>query len=85
VALSSLDRLVFVGLYRLAPKILDALTILQPETVIRWRRACFRAFGAGNQDAAWGRPKIPADIRKLILEMSGANPHRQKNRYAMFR
>src|SRR5262249_20575836 len=43
-ALSRVDRLVFVGLYRLAPKVLDALTILQPETVIRWHRAGFQAY-----------------------------------------
>jgi hypothetical protein len=53
VALSSVDRLVFVGLYRLATKVLDALTIPQPETVIRWYRAVSEPIGAGNQDIAW--------------------------------
>jgi hypothetical protein len=38
------DRLVLVGLYRLAPKVLDALNIVQPETVVRWHRAGFH-FG----------------------------------------
>ena len=38
------DRLVFVGLYRLAPGILDALSIVRPETVVRWYRAGFRSF-----------------------------------------
>jgi hypothetical protein len=32
VAVSNVDRLVLVGLYRLAPEVLDALKILQPET-----------------------------------------------------
>ena len=32
---SSIDRLVFAGLYRLAPGVLDALKIVRPETVIR--------------------------------------------------
>ena len=49
---SSIDRLVFSGLYRLAPGVLDALKIVRPETVIRWHRAGFRAYGAGNQDRA---------------------------------
>jgi hypothetical protein len=53
VALSSVDRLVFVELYRLATKVLDALTIPQPETVIRWYRAVSEPIGAGNQDIAW--------------------------------
>jgi hypothetical protein len=44
VALGKIDRLVFCGLYRLSPTVLDALKILQPETVIRWHRAGFRAY-----------------------------------------
>src|SRR5258708_14984934 len=31
---SSIDRLVFAGLYRLAPGVLDALKIVRPETAI---------------------------------------------------
>jgi hypothetical protein len=38
----AIDRLVFAGLYRLAPGVLDALKILKPETMIRWHRAGFR-------------------------------------------
>jgi hypothetical protein len=45
-----IDRLVFAGLYRLAPGILDALVIVTPETVIRWHRAVFVCFGDGNRD-----------------------------------
>jgi len=44
VTLSNVDRLVFTGLYRLAPGVLDALKILQPETVVRWHRAGFRSY-----------------------------------------
>jgi hypothetical protein len=38
------DGLVFVGLYRLAPGILDVLAIVRPETLVRWHRAKFRSF-----------------------------------------
>jgi hypothetical protein len=38
------DRLVFCRLYRLSPTVLSALKILQPESVIRWHRAGFRAY-----------------------------------------
>src|SRR3954449_11740281 len=38
------DRLVFILLYRLAPSILDAVTIVRPETIVRWHRAGFRIF-----------------------------------------
>ena len=36
LAFSSIDRLVFVGMYTLAPNVLEALKIVKPETVLRW-------------------------------------------------
>jgi transposase InsO family protein len=74
VTLSNVDRLVFTGLYRLAPRVLDALKILQPETVIRWHRAGFRSYWRWKSRPLGGRPRTPADIRQLIREMSLANP-----------
>ena len=44
VVLGNIDRLLFCGLYRLSATVLDALKIVQPETVIRWHRAGFRAY-----------------------------------------
>jgi transposase InsO family protein len=73
VALGSIDRLLLVGLYRLAPGVLDALKIIRPETLIRWHRAGFRAFWRWKTRPR-GRPRTPADIRRLIREMSVANP-----------
>ena len=35
------DRLLFVWLYRLFPSVLNAVTIIQPETIIRWHRTAF--------------------------------------------
>ena len=32
---SAIDRLIFVGLYRLFPKIYDALAIVKPDTIVR--------------------------------------------------
>ena len=58
----------------LSPKVLDALKIFQPETVIRWHRAGFRAYWRWRSGPRGGRPKTPADIRHLIFEMSVANP-----------
>jgi hypothetical protein len=34
---SNLDRLIFTSLYRLAPRVVNALVIVKPETVIRWQ------------------------------------------------
>ena len=74
VSFSGIDRLVFAGLYRLAPGVLDALKILKPETVIRWHRAGFRAYWHWKSRVRGGRPKTPLEIRQLIREMSIANP-----------
>ena len=54
---SSIDRLVFAGLYRLAPGVLDALKIVRPETVIRWHRAGFRAYWRWKSRPRGDRPK----------------------------
>ena len=35
---SNFDRLVFASLYRIVPRIVNALVIVQPETVTRWHR-----------------------------------------------
>ena len=56
----SIDRLVFAGLYRLVPGVLDALKILKPETVIRWHRAGFRAYWRWKSRSRGGRPKTSA-------------------------
>src|SRR5712672_2510425 len=68
------DRLVFVGLYRLLPGIVDALSIVRPETVVRWHRAGFRSFWRWKSRRRGGRPRVPLEIRKLIRDMSLANP-----------
>jgi hypothetical protein len=74
VALSNIDRLLLVGLYCLAPAVLDAVKIIRLETLIRWHRAGFRAFWRWKSRPRGGRPRTPADIRRLIREMSIANP-----------
>ena len=38
-ALKMSDRLIFVWLYWLAPSVIDAMTIVRPETIVRWHRA----------------------------------------------
>jgi hypothetical protein len=40
----NIDRLTFVWLYRCFPDILNAITVVKPETVIRWHRHGFRAY-----------------------------------------
>jgi hypothetical protein len=38
------DRTLFIWLYRRCPRILDAITIVRPETVVRWHRRGFAAY-----------------------------------------
>src|SRR6516165_2175346 len=55
--LRNLDRLILVWLYRLFPSILDAITVVKPETVLRWHRG-FRAYWHWKSRRTRGRPKI---------------------------
>ena len=71
---SSMDRLIFAGLYRLAPTALNALAIVRPETVIKWHLAGFRSYWLWKSRSRGGRPTVPPEIRKIIREMSIANP-----------
>jgi hypothetical protein len=38
------DRLFFIQLYRWFPSVLKVITIIRPETLVRWHRAGFRRF-----------------------------------------
>src|SRR6202048_403127 len=74
VACSAMYRLIFVGLYRLVPNAIKALTIVKPGTVIRWHRAGFRSYWRWKSRGRGGRPTVAPEIRKLVREMSIANP-----------
>ena len=71
---SATDRSIFAGLYRLAPTVLNALAIVKPETVIKWHRVGFRSYWCWKSRRCGGRPTVAPEIRKLIREMSIANP-----------
>jgi hypothetical protein len=71
---SNFDRLVFATLYRIAPRVVNALVIVEPETVIRWHRAGFRSFWQWTSRFSGGRPKVPLEMRQLIRAMSLTNP-----------
>ena len=48
VRLRNIDRLIFVWLFRFFPAILNAITVVKPETVIRWHQRGFRAYWRGG-------------------------------------
>ena len=72
--LNNTDRVLFVWLYRWFPSVLGAVAIVRPETVIRWHRAGFRAYWRWRSHNRVGRPKVSAELRTLIGNMSRANP-----------
>ena len=72
--LNNTDRFLFVWLYHWFPCVLGAIAIVRPETIIRWHRAGFRAYWRWRSRNHVGRPKVSAELRTLIGEMSRANP-----------
>jgi hypothetical protein len=74
VQLTSGDRLFLVILYRWFPSVLKAITIIRPETLVRWHRAGFRRYWRWKSCSFGGRPQIAANLRSLIRRMSAENP-----------
>jgi len=74
IQLTSGDRLFFVQLYRWFPSILKVITIIRPETLVRWHRAGFHRYWRWKSRCPGGRPPISVELRALIREMSRENP-----------
>src|SRR5207342_534849 len=53
VHLTNGDRFFFVKLYRWFPSVLEAITIIRPETLVRWHRAGFRLYLALEIPLPW--------------------------------
>src|ERR1700738_1245502 len=68
----TIDRLLWVWLYRLWPRCLDTMGLVKPATVVQWHRQGFRLFWRWRSGS--GRPLEHREFRKLIREISGANP-----------
>src|SRR5215475_7878296 len=67
------DRALFIWLYRRYPRILDALSIVKPETVVRWHRKGFTGYWRWKSHSPGGRPRIAREVRELIRRMSLEN------------
>src|SRR5260370_32802269 len=74
VQLTNGDRLFLVTLYRWFPSVLRAITIVRPETLVRWHRAGFRRYWWWKSRSLGGRPKLDGELRALIRRMSAENP-----------
>ena len=67
------DRLVWVVLSRIWRDWRNSLTIVQPDTVIRWHREGFRLYWRWKSRNR-GRPRASQDVRDLVRRMAHENP-----------
>ena len=68
------DRIFWSWLSRIWKGWRSALLIVQPATGVKWHRQGFKLYWRWNSRKNPGRPKVDAEIRKLIRQMSGENP-----------
>ena len=74
VRLPNYARWFLIQLYRWFSSILQVLTIIRPETLVRWHRAGFRYYWRLKSLGRGGRPQIETELRALIRRMSIENP-----------
>jgi transposase InsO family protein len=58
----------------------EALTIVQPATLLRWHREVFRLLWRWRSRP--GRPRLPAELQRLIMAMARDNPSWGEERIA---
>ena len=68
------DRALLVWMSRLWPSLLRSARIVQPDTILRWHRAGFRAYWRWKSGTRPGRPPVSRELRELIHRMSKENP-----------
>ena len=64
-ALTNADRWFLVQLYQWFPSILDVLSIIRPETLLRWHRMGFRRYWRWKSRRG-GSPQVHSELRALI-------------------
>src|SRR5208337_4393638 len=69
------DRLFWILFSRWWPQWRDSLIIVQPETVLRWRRGGWLALWRYRSRGRWrgGRPRVSGEVRNLIARMAREN------------
>jgi transposase InsO family protein len=67
------DRALLTWMTRVWPTLLDAVQVVQPETILSWQRAGFKMFWRWKSRNRAGRPRIDRGLRHLIRRMSREN------------
>src|SRR5258707_4191554 len=62
VRLANNDRWFFIQLYRWVPSILQVLTIIRPETLVRWHKAGFGCYWRWKSLRLGCLPQIEAEL-----------------------
>ena len=73
-AVTATDRALLVLLASRVRAWRHALLIVQPDTLLRWHRAGFRALWRRRSRPGPGRPPLAAETVALIRRMAGENP-----------
>jgi putative transposase len=69
------DRLFWIALAAVWTRWRSALMFVQPDTVVRWHRECFRWRWTRRSRGGAGRPRtIDAKTRALVRDLAAANP-----------
>src|SRR5205807_3952917 len=74
VRLRAGDRVLMVWMTRKWPSLLGLSRVVQPDTILRWHRAGFRAYWRWKSRGRPGRPRVSRELRELIQRMSKENP-----------
>src|SRR3989442_6299175 len=74
VRLRAGDRALLVWMTWLWPSLLGLSGVVQPDTILRWHRAGFRAYWRWKSRGRPGRRRVSRELRELIQRMSKENP-----------
>jgi hypothetical protein len=65
------DRALLTWMTRVCPSLLDAVQVVQPETILRWHRAGFKMFwivflGPRRRPTWWATTTMPTDMSSRL-------------------
>ena len=68
------DKLLWILARRWCARWREHLTLVTPETVVRWHRQGWRLVWRWKSRSLGGRPRVAKEVRDLIRRMSFENP-----------
>ncbi len=69
-----IDKLFFAILNNISKKVKEYVTLIKPETVLKWQSNLIKKFWTfPSEKSKVGRPPVPKEIKRLILEIKNNN------------